>query len=132
MPNYKESLKSNNTRLANIVKALEEKTFVGKYSVELKILDYEGNPTNMSGYYYKPQGEITYFSGNITIPNIANEETVLYIVIMNAGSPNVSGYGYASVTYDVNLKEIDGIEYYACEITARDFTGDALIIYQEG
>ena len=131
MANHKQSLKSNNTRLANIVKALEEKTFVGKYSVELEILDYEGNPANMSGYYYKPQGEINYFSGSITIPNIANEETVLYIVIMNAGSPSVSGYG-CSVTYDVGMEESDGIEYSVCTITARNFTGDVLIIYQEG
>lgn len=132
MANYKDSLKSNNTRLANIVKALEEKTFVGKYSVDIDILDYEGNPLNMSGYYYKPQGEITYFSGNITIPNIANEETVLYIVIMNVGSPNVSGYGYGSVTYDIGMEVIDDIEYSVCTITVRDFTGDVLVIYQEG
>ena len=131
MANYKQSLKSNNTRLANIVKALEEKTFVGKYSVDIDILDYEGNPLNMSGYYYKPQGEITYFSGNITIPNIANEETVLYIVIMNDASPNVSGYG-CSVTYDMSVEESDGIEYCVCTITAHNFTGDAFITYQEG
>lgn len=131
MSNYKQSLKSNNTRLANIAKALEEKTFAGKYSLEIEILDYEGNPMSMSGYYYKPKGAETYFSGDTAIPNIANEETVLYIVILNVGSPNVSGYG-CSVTYDVNLKEIDGIEYYACEITARNFTNDALIRYQEG
>lgn len=131
MANYKDSLKSNNTRLANIVKALEEKTFVGKYSVDIEILDYEGNPANMSGYYYKPQGEITYFSGNITIPNIANEETVLYIVIMNVGSPNASGYG-CSVTYDMSVEESDGIEYSVCTITARNFTNDAFITYQEG
>lgn len=131
MANYKQSLKSNNTRLANIVKALEEKTFVGKYSVDIEILDYEGNPAYMSGYYYKPKGEITYFSGNITIPNIANEETVLYIVIMHVGSPNARGSG-CSVTYDIGMEESDGIEYSVCTITARNFTGDASITYQEG
>lgn len=85
----------------------------------------------MSGYYYKPNGSVTYFTGGVTIPNIANEETVLYIVIMNVGSPSASGYG-CSVTYDIRIEESDGIEYSVCEITARNFTSDAFITYQEG
>lgn len=131
MRNHKESMRSNNTRLANIVKALEDKTFVGKYAVTIETLNYDGSPMSMSGYCYKPNGSETYFTGGVTIPNIANEETVLYIVILNVGSPSASGYG-CSVTYDIGIEESDGIEYSVCEITARNFTSDAFITYQEG
>lgn len=104
---------------------------VGEYNLSVSFLDYEGYEMSMTGYYQVNGGPEHYFStSQLDLWGVADAGTRVDITVINAGSPDVSGYNCsASCTTEVVM--IDDIEYSAGIITISNFNGDASVTYRE-
>lgn len=104
---------------------------VGEYNLSVSFLDYEGYEMSMTGYYQVNGGPEHYFStSQLDLWGVADAGTRVDITVINVGSPDVSGYN-CSASGITGTVDVDGIEYYACDITISNFNGDASVTYRE-
>ena len=105
---------------------------VGEYDLHVSFCDYNGEPFWATGYYTISGGPVHYFdsASAFDLIDAVSAGSIVEIVIANPGSPLVSGSG-CTASDEMGITEIDGVECYICEITVKNFTGDASVTYRE-